>query len=315
MKIDGPAFTIAPTGNCPIGCKHCGKRSSPEMTTALPDEIVIRSLSEATACGCDFVNFTGGEPFAVGQKRLCAYVHHASDQGLATRISTSGYWSSSDKAAISWLEPLKTAGLKELALSTSDSHRETIPLSRLIIASRLASSMDILVFISIALTKSSRTTALSLQREFEDAGCTTPYILESPILQTGRAEDWLPPADLILQPSEVLEGPCRSAGRHPMLHPSGTITSCASILSQDVPQFSFGSIFETSLDKSVNAMNRNKLIRWLREKGPLNLAESVAHEVGLSRPTGFVNLCDICRTLFCGPNDHSSVRRVLSDSN
>lgn len=109
-----PFLTIALTYKCVCRCVHCavsdgGEVSRSEMTT----DQVRRIIDQAENMGVLQITFTGGEPLL--REDLDLLVKYAHDQGLLTRINTSGLLLDASRVF-----GLKKAGLSQCAVSIDD---------------------------------------------------------------------------------------------------------------------------------------------------------------------------------------------------
>src|SRR5262249_8841738 len=119
------SVSIMVTNKCPLQCEHCGPRSGPWEDGSIDLETLVTTLADARALICSVINYTGGEPFILG-KKLIEMVQLSASRFFITRITTGAYWSHSPEAARKRLAPLAEAGLQQLFISVTDSHRKFV---------------------------------------------------------------------------------------------------------------------------------------------------------------------------------------------
>jgi len=109
-----PFFTISPTYRCPLRCAHCGVAAPRGTAAAELSTAGIRSvIDDARRIGALQVTFSGGDPLM--RDDLDELLRYAHDRGLLTRINTSGYLLTRERAA-----QLRAAGLTQGCVSIDD---------------------------------------------------------------------------------------------------------------------------------------------------------------------------------------------------
>lgn len=293
MKRPFRCLTIMVTNQCPLRCAHCGPRSGPWEKGTLHLETVIAALDEARARSCQVVNFSGGEPFILGQA-LVDMVRAASERGLLTRVTTGAYWSPTAMAAAKRLDPLAQAGLCQLFISCSDAHRVYVPLRNIIEATAAARSRGIQVYLVLGISKNSSTSSRTVRKVFEMAGIATPWLLESPLIPFGRAAETLVPDELLLQSVKNFAGPCPSLTEHPTIHADGRVTGCAVVFGKECGALSFGYIQEDSLDEILDRMDADPLTAWIHKIGVVELKQFIEANSSMRFADHYVNICHLC---------------------
>jgi MoaA/NifB/PqqE/SkfB family radical SAM enzyme len=300
MNKSVACLTIVVTNRCPLSCAHCGPRSGPGERGSLNFENVIAALDAARSRACGIVNYSGGEPFILGQK-LVDFVRAAAERNFVPRVTTGAYWSPTLADARKRLEPLGTAGLRQLFISCSDAHREFVPLNNVIEATRAAVDRGISVCIVLGTSKNSTTSSRSVREAFEAAGVPPPWMMDSPIIPFGRAETTIHFSELLLQPVENFAGPCPSMTQHPTLQPDGQVTGCASVFALECAPLSFGQIHESPLSEILERMDKSTLAAWIHKIGVVELKQFIEEHSAIRFPDRYVNICHLCGDILNNP--------------
>lgn len=293
-------LTIMLTNQCPLRCAHCGPRSGPKEKGALDLETVTQALDEARTRSCLMVNFSGGEPFILGQF-LTDCVRAAAAREFLPRITTGAYWSATETMSARRLDPLAEAGLRQLFISCSDAHSEFVPFSNIIKATVAARQRDIEVYLTVGTSQTSRTTPHSVYQSFEAAGVSTPWLLNSPIIPYGRAEENMPAAELLMQPVENFAGPCASMTEHPTIQADGRVTGCAVVFAGACARLAYGNVHEEPLGAALDRMNTDMLAAWIHRVGVVELKQLIEANTPLIFPDRYVNICHLCGDLLSHP--------------
>jgi MoaA/NifB/PqqE/SkfB family radical SAM enzyme len=286
-------LTIAATNQCPLKCAHCGTLSGPDKKGSLETSKVIEAIEEAKKLNCQIINFSGGEPFILGDT-LIEMVKAATEAGLVVRITTGAYWSRTQEAALARLQPLAEAGLRQLIISATDGHREYVSLTNVVAASYAAKLLSVEVYISLRTSKNNKTNAAAVHQEFKAAQLAMPYVYESSIIPYGRAGDTYPNEELNLKPVEEFSGPCPSLTKNPSLHANGNITGCSVVFGQECNTLSFGNIHENSLTEIYDRMLESPLATWIHKVGVVELKQLIEANTQIRFKSQYVNICHLC---------------------
>jgi 4Fe-4S single cluster domain/Iron-sulfur cluster-binding domain len=289
----GRCLTVAATNQCPLRCAHCGPASDPSQKGALESSKVAELLEQAKSFGCSIVNFSGGEPFLLGEQ-LVKMVASARSYGLISRVTTGAYWSSSEAAATKRLTPLVEAGLGQLFVSCSDHHAKFVPLSNVVTACRVAGSLNIQAFVAVARSKNAQLTSKVVRQAFAEANVNPPYILESPVIPFGRAQVNVPAEELMLKDTQNFAGPCPSVIEHPTVHSDGRVTGCAVVFARECEALTFGNLHESPFTEILKKMESNALANWIHRVGVVELKQVIEANSDLRFPDQHVNICHLC---------------------
>jgi len=263
-------------------------------------DVLTEVLDEAVARACQIVNFSGGEPFILGHK-LVEMISAASARGLRTRITTGAYWSSSAAKAAQRLKPLAEAGLNQLFISSSDSHQQFVSFANVVQATSAARKYGIEVYLALGTSKTSLTGIRTAVMEFEKAGVAIPWMVESPIIPFGRAEENIASTELRLQSVANFAGPCSSLTENPTVRPDGQITGCAVVFGEECPPLSFGRINQASFASALDRMDSNPLAQWIHKVGVVELKRLIEEVSPIRFPDSYVNICHLCGDILSNP--------------
>jgi hypothetical protein len=288
------------TNQCPLRCAHCGPQSGPREKGVLDTTKVIEMLHAGKSYGCQMVNFSGGEPFMLG-RQLAEMVEAAFHLGLVTRVTTGAYWSGNREVATKRLTELRQAGLNQVFISCSDHHQQFVPLPNVVLASTIAKDLGIDVYLTVGLTKHSRSGSRALRKAFQDAGVDIPFILPSPIIPFGRASENISGDELLLRSLSEIDGPCASALEHPTVHSSGKVTPCAVVFGRDCEGLDCGNVAEAGLPAILDRMQQNKLMIWIHRLGVVALKTLVEANSDIRFDSQYVNICHLCGQILSNP--------------
>lgn len=300
MKQTSRCLTIMLTNQCPLRCAHCGPRSGPGEKGAIDLETITAALDEAQARSFRMVNFSGGEPFILGQA-LIDFVRAAAERSLIPRITTGAYWSKTAEAAFKRLSPLVDAGLRQLIVSCSDAHREFVPLNNVIEAARAAARLGVEVYLALGTSRTSSTSSISICQAFEAAGVVPPRIYDSPLIPFGRASENTAADDLLLQPVRNFSGPCLSLTENPTIHADGQVTGCAVVFGRECPPLTFGRLQDNSFGEILDRMNNEPLAAWIHRIGVVELKQLIEANSSIRFDEHYVNICHLCGTIMNHP--------------
>ncbi len=293
MREGIQVLSILATNKCPLQCEHCGPRSGPWEDGSIDLDTLATILEDARDAGCRVINYSGGEPFVLG-KKLIEMVGMSASRRFITRITTGAYWSNSDKVASRRLVPLVEAGLNQLFISVTDSHRKFVSLDNVIRAVRSAEEMNLQVYLALGTTKTSETQTASINKAFQEAGMKSPWMLESPLIPFGRAEDHIPHEELLLRPLDQIDGPCPSMSIHPSVRSDGKILGCSVVFGDECDALCYGSVNGGRLKDAVERMQSSPLAAWIHKVGVVELKKLIEKNTDIKFAEEYVNICHLC---------------------
>lgn len=120
----GGQIAVMVTRRCTMTCSHCSVESSPQVAGRQPSQDELLGIvREAAAAGVKSIQFTGGEPM-MRPTLVLRLMHEARRLGVASALSTNGFWGRSPAAALRILRLLLKAGLRRLTVSYDRFHAE-----------------------------------------------------------------------------------------------------------------------------------------------------------------------------------------------
>lgn len=287
------ALTIAPTNKCPLNCSHCGPSSGPNETGGIAIVKMSHFANYFAKNGFMILNITGGEPFLLG-RQLSQLVALAKDLGYAVRITTSGYWAKTEASARSKLKELALSGLSEFHISLSDGHLSYLDLSAAVNVTKVSQEFGIRVILGIALERESKISPKAVIDYFHSQEVKPPLLHASAVIPFGRAAKHFELTRIILKDFEEFSGPCPSILNHPMLHPNGNVTPCASVFANDCKPLSSGNVNTESIEAIASRMRSHPLFAWIHNFGVVALKEMIEKNTSVRFQSKYGSICHLC---------------------
>lgn len=288
---------------CPAQCQHCGSNAGPSRKGKLSFFIIEKILKNLKKYDIDDLGISGGEPLAFYNDML-DIATMAQQNSISLTLFSNAFWAKDKLRAEIYLSSLQEKGLTSLILSTDQFHQEFIDLENIIIASNIASLLNINVDIMIPSTASGWSTfrTLAYLESKTQASLTT-----HPIHPIGRATS-LDSSYFRWAKLEV-KG-CDLVGRIEVDYTALT-AQCppASDFEKNNPLV-LGNLEEESLETLLDKYQNNLLYWILGEFGPLGLYYLFVHagiEVNLPIE-GHVSNCQLCQQL---TNNHQFFEEFL----
>lgn len=298
-------LTLIVTYKCTAACDQCCFGSNPGKRGRIPQKDLLSYIDQAASLGTvGNVVFTGGECFLLGRD-LVEAVACASQHGLLTRCVTNGYWATSPKAARKRLIPLISAGLRELNISTGDSHRQYIPLERVRIGALTAYELGLGLAIMV---ESSEERALTKKLLLDDPLFGAVYKRDPEGLKIQESV-WIPmDADRVINhnprnyrnPSNphLMRG-CHNILRTIAITPDGDYLVCCGLTVEQIPDLHIANARNEPLGNIVARADRDMLRRWLRVDGPEKIIQYLQRrDPSLEYSWNRVHPCEACRDLY-----------------
>jgi len=298
-------FAVHVTYTCPLTCAHCCFSSSPRVKDRLDPDVVIHTLERLRDGGTDLVAFTGGEPFLLGAT-LVGFIRTAHEQGLQTRVVTSGYFGRTIPGARRRLEEVVEAGLDELSLSWDDFHEPFVSFDTVRNVAGAAKDLGLLVAINVVETPGSKWTA---QRVQEELGVQVDHMFSSPLQMNGRAESEL--ADACPLEGRGL-GPCPYVLTGPSLSATGKLMACCGVIPNTDRLVIDPDFTPENLEGDLAQAGDSVLFTWLYLRGPYAILEWMRDHYGVEIPAPELvgGNCEACKHLF----ESDAIERVLDEA-
>ncbi len=305
MNIDTFRVGLILTERCNIACPHCWLSSGPDKEGLMRLEDALRYVDEAAELpSMKWISITGGEPFLLYDEML-RIIHHASELGLKTECVTNCYWATSREEAEDRLRELVEAGLDVINISVDDFHQRFIPFERVRNCYEAAKSLGLKVVIQSVYGRGSRLRLDEIIRRLGEEGIRVlgPRPRGKPLYAIAIESGFIPIGRGAMIPREEwpigsgpVEGPCQVVLRDISISQDGRLLPCCSALSL-LPQASIGALTERRLRELVEEAVEMELFRWLRENGPLGIADKTGFRLN---PEGYVNRCHLCYEVLRG---------------
>ena len=116
------ALAIMITRRCNMACAHCSVESGPKAGQKGPSlEDLLEAVQDAAAAGVRAINVTGGDPL-LRERVALAVIRDSRRLGIATRLTTIGFWGRTPESARRSLADLLDALLGALPVSYDSFH-------------------------------------------------------------------------------------------------------------------------------------------------------------------------------------------------
>ncbi|MCD6479365.1 radical SAM protein [Candidatus Bathyarchaeota archaeon] len=310
MQLDTFRIGLILTERCNITCAHCWLSSGPDRHKSMRLGDALRYVEEAAELpGMEWISVTGGEPFLLYDEML-TIIRHASELGLKTECVTNCYWAVNQERAEEKLRELMEAGLDVIDISVDDFHQRFIPFERVRNCYEAAKRLGLKVVIQSVYGRSSRLRLDEIIRRLGDGGIRVlgPRPRGKPLYAIAIESGFIPIGRGAMIPREEwplgsgpVEGPCQAVLRDISISPDGRLLPCCSALSL-LPQASIGTLTEKGLRELLEEALEMELLRWLREVGPMGIAEKIGFNLN---PEGYVNRCHLCYEVLRNAYDFS----------
>ena len=311
------ALTILPTYTCTAACKDCCFRCSPKVKGRIPQDRILRYISEAKEItSIKLIVFSGGECFLLG-KDLDNAVSKAVRLGFRTRCVSNAFWATSQASARARLRGLSDANLNELNISTGDFHQKWVPIGNVLRAAVEGVSLGLSVAIVVegqrngAYTLRKLSTEPALVEIMNDDTCKGSLVL----LQSPWMPSDLHPATGSMGTDDSVEkrglpaGGCTSVLSTLVISPSEYLGACCGLTHEQIPEMRLGSLREHGLRELIDSGKRDFLKLWLMIEGPLKILRWAAEKDSRIEWEGkYRHHCDACRAIYSNPLVRSIIR-------
>ena len=308
------------TLRCNARCSHCCFECGPRRTETMPANVALRAVRGAARAGLRGVIVTGGEPF-LEYDLLRTVVTEAGRLNLGSRVVTNAFWATSADRARALLEPLRTAGLRTLTVSSDDMHERFVPRARVQTAARVGLEMGLRVIVSsAAVSGNPHALAAAIQERLQLGVHPMLWLKGGFVSPNGRAARALAPPSLdpldALATARRLDAPCPFVVTEPVLTPCGALAACCSPATATRTgfrrEFLVGNLAETPFSRLQRRLELDPVFLFLMLRGPFALYR-VAAAAGVAPPpdTPIVTQCDLCAALLHDRPAADALRREL----
>ncbi|MBX7245869.1 MAG: nucleotidyltransferase family protein [Candidatus Sumerlaeaceae bacterium] len=309
MMPAGPTqIAIMLTRRCNMACGHCSVESSPDVKGDPTEDQVLSWFRDAAAAGVAGIQLTGGEPM-LRQNLVLRLIREGQRLGVATVLSTNGFWGKSPGAARKIVGQLLDAGLCGLTVSYDQYHADFLAAEAV---ENIANAVAARNFeINVTITRLANDPAVQpIVDRFEKL--THVNLRFYDIQPIGRAREF---------PGETLRtettGFCNACTR-PAVTEDGRMTACNGPAFFEPPgsPLHLGSLGSESMDTLLRRHWEDPILDTIRTSGPAGLREELLKIPGFDqfpfRPQ-YHGVCDLCLHITSNPPAVKALRERLSD--
>jgi molybdenum cofactor biosynthesis enzyme MoaA len=136
------------TRRCNMTCGHCSVASGPQVKGEPAEADLLGYLRQAATAGVRSIQLTGGEPM-LREPLVLRLLHECQRLGLASAMTTNGFWGRTLADARRRLHTLRGAGLVVLTVSYDRYHSEFQDPQPLLNIARAADELNFPININI----------------------------------------------------------------------------------------------------------------------------------------------------------------------
>jgi uncharacterized Fe-S cluster-containing radical SAM superfamily protein len=299
------------TMKCNASCAHCGVWSGPDRSERMSLEQASGYIEQlAEHAQPDVVVFVGGEPL-LHRNDICRLIKLAKSHGIATQVSTNGFWASTEDRAQRMVEALAEAGLDHLAMSADSFHWDFIDPQNIGRAMRAARGYG--------MTRKLQVIRSAVHDEgdelFQATGIDPEEVVDHSVFKRHRRDPTFDAARWIIMNRhpvapfgrgaflsnhvvhEALDSledvPCFMVRRFPIVYPNGDLFTCC-CTAGFYKEYFVGNLERETLPQLDARMDEDGVFDAIARVGPVALAKSV-RAAGTDIGEEFANPCHACR--------------------
>lgn len=302
-------LAIMLTRRCNMACAHCSVESGPKAGTKGPPLAeLLDVVREAAAAGVPYINLTGGEPM-LRERAALDVVRECCRLGVATRLTTNGFWGRTPERAGRTLGALVDAGLSGLTVSYDRFHAAFQGPDPVVNIARAAAALGLNIEVNV--------TRLADDEEIETliapfADLPSVRLRFYDVQPVGAARD-LPGNQLR---SEV-EGFCNACGVA-ALTDDGRVTACngPSYFLPPGNPLAIGSTRETPLGELLARHREDPILDTIRTQGPAGLRDTlreIPEFESFPFRDRYSGMCDLCHHITSSPDAVAALRTALAE--
>lgn len=282
-------MAIMVSRRCNMSCGHCSVESGPYLKGEPSEAELLGYVRQAAAAGVRSLQITGGEPM-LREKAVLRLLRECHRLGIASQMTTNGFWGKSLAGARRHLKALRRAGLRALTVSYDRYHAEFQgPQAALNIA---CAAEEQAFSININVVRELDESSLSaLVAPFQ--GVSSVRLRFYDMQTVGRAREFS--ADTLR--SEV--GGFCSAASFPAITDDARVTACngPSYFSGADSPLIVGSLRDASLPELFARHQQDPILDTIRTFGPTRLREELLKIPSFEQfpfRNDYRGLCDLC---------------------
>lgn len=296
------------TRRCNMACEHCSVESGPNVRGEPSEAELLSVVRQAGALGVGAINITGGEPMLRGAL-VVRLVRECRRLGIATVLTTNGFWGRTPASARRHLRALRRAGLGGLTVSYDRYHAAFMEPHPVRHIAQAASALRFPVNVNVVRTLD-ETDLAALTAEVQGL----PHVLLRfyDVQPVGRAE-LLPPRSL----RSETEGFC-SACFFPAVTDDGRVTACngPSYFARAESPLVVGSLRDHDLATLLERHRADPILDTIRTLGPAGLRDELRRTPGFEAfpfRARYRGLCDLCHHITSKPEAVGALRQRLAE--
>jgi pyruvate-formate lyase-activating enzyme len=303
----GQHIAMMVTRRCNMTCGHCSVESGPAVRGEPSEAELLQWVRDAAAGGVQSIRFTGGEPM-LRQPTILKLLRECKRLGVASLMTSNGFWGRTEVRARRQLHALMKAGLGGLTLSYDRYHAEFQGPDPMLHISNAAEGSGLPVRISLVRGTDEAELSDIVNRLEGSAGTRLRVYDLQPV---GRARE-LP---LELHRGEV-EGLC-TACSFPAVTDDGRVVACngPSYFEGPASPLVLGSLRETSFAELIDRHRRDPILDTIRTLGPAGLRNELRKTPGFEQfpfRARYTGICDLCHHLTRSTDAMTALRARLA---
>jgi len=303
------SITFITTYQCTAACRECCFESSPTLKSdRLDSDTMIRVIREAmeTLPNLQLVVFSGGECFML-KDELFKTIAFATQNGLATRCVSNGYWGKTPAAAKRTVDKLVAAGIGEINLSTGLEHQEWVPQQSILNCAE-------------ALVDAGVFTLVTVEKDTDTSECWQNIARHSAFRRLRQKAElfrlasnaWMPfhtDAEQRGSGSSVNKLDCDQLFNNLVITPYKKISACCGLTFEHIPDLHMGQFGEVSVQAAIADIATDFLKIWLHIDGPAEIVRKVGSAEDIAKIDQTVHICQACAVL----HQSSSIKKAVRE--
>jgi MoaA/NifB/PqqE/SkfB family radical SAM enzyme len=304
-----PSLSLMITRRCNMTCAHCSVASGPDVRQEPSEAELLSVMRQAAALGVRGVNITGGEPMLRGAL-VVRLIRECRRLGMATVMTTNGFWGRTAASARRHVRALCRAGLGGLTVSYDRYHAAFMGPEPVEHIAQAADTRRLTMNVNVVRT-----------RDDADLASLTARVQRFPrvhlrlydVQPVGRAADF--PAESMRGESEGFCNACAN----PAVTDDGRLVACngPSYFAPEGSPLVLGSLRDHDLATLVERHRTDPILDTIRTLGPGHLRDELGRLPGFeSFPfrTRYRGLCDLCHHITSSPDAARALRTHLATS-
>jgi hypothetical protein len=296
------------TRRCNMACAHCSVESSSKIRQQPSEEELVNIVTQAADAGVKAILFTGGEPM-LREAILVRLMSLATRYGIASGMTSNGFWGKTLPQARRTLATLKKAGLRFFTLSYDRYHAEfqgPEPAKNV-----LRAAEELRIPMNVNVTRVANDSDMgTLLAPFDESRHAKIRFYD--VQSVGRAKDL---------PEETLRGKVEGrcfALQIPAITDDGRMTACngPSYFLPPSSSLALGSLKDSSVADLLKKHRDDPILQTVRLFGPGRLREELSQIPGFENfrwKQSYTGLCDLCLHINSNEAASAALRDRLSD--